>query len=599
MSGNSDRHLYWLTISRWVSVPAAVIAVGVLVAEFGFAEPPVSVGYLHFVQVIAAVLLWWNKIYLWAVVQRREFTRYKPVPDIILLLLLAFALIFLPETAKDGIPAAALRWGAFQLYLLLLVLFCLGRLSIAAAASGRAPTRTLLISFAAIILVGSILLMLPAAHNGSQLCFTDAVFTATSATCVTGLTVRDTGGGFTRLGQMVILVMIQVGGLGIMIFGALFAMLLGSPLSLRESVAMRDIMNEQTPGRIGRIVVFICLITFAMEALGAMGLYGTWSSTPNAETTEVLRGGALYKSIFHSISAFCNAGFSLQTDSLTGYRGCWQIYLILCPLIILGGLGFPVLHNLWVIARGRLLGRRCRFDTEKDSAFASGRLTLHSKIVLTTTAALLLFGFVLFLVLEGVRSEPSPHSVTGIALLDSLFNSITARTAGFNTVAIDKLSAGSKLALIFLMYVGGSPSSTAGGIKTVSFAIMVLAIFATMRRRREVLVFHRTIPMMVVRRVATLIMLYGLLLWVLTLLMTITENSSDQDMLNLFFEVASALGTVGLSTGVTGQLTLAGKWIIIIAMLIGRLGPLSLLAALTFNIKPIRYEYPHEPLVVG
>jgi len=598
MSGNGTKHLYWLTLSRWVSVPAAVIAVGVLGAEFGFTEPPVSKGCLHLVQIIAAVLLWWNKIYFWTVVQRREFTWYKPVLDIILFLLLVFALIFLPDLVKDRVPAATLRWGAFQLYLLLLVLFYLGRLSIAAAASGRAPTRALLISFAAIIFIGSILLMLPAAHHGSRLCFTDAVFTATSATCVTGLIVRDTGSGFTRLGQTIILVMIQMGGLGIMIFGALFALLLGSPLSLRESVAMRDIMNEQTPGRIGRVVVFICLITLALEALGAVGLYGTWDSAPDAQTTTALRGGALYKSVFHSISAFCNAGFSLQTDSLMPYRGCRQIYLVLCPLIILGGLGFPVLHNLWTIARQRL-SRQRNDGTEKDSAFASARLTLHSKIVLTTTAALLLFGFILFLVLEVARSGPNRHQTTGLILLDSLFNSITARTAGFNTVAIDELGAGSKLVLIFLMYVGGSPSSTAGGIKTVSFAVMVLAIYATMCRRREVLVFHRTIPMMVVRRVATLIMLYGLLLWVLTLLMTITENSSDQDILDLFFEVTSALGTVGLSTGVTGQLTLAGKWVIIIAMLIGRLGPLSLLAALTFNIRPIRYEYPREPLVVG
>ena len=598
MSGNGAKHLYWLTFSRWVSVPAAVTAVGALVAEFGFAEPPVSTDCLHLVQIIAAVLLWWNKIHFWAVVQRREFTWYKPVLDIILLLLLVLSLIFLPDLAKDGMPAATLRWGVFQIYLLLLVLFYIGRLSIAAAASGRAPTRALLISFAAIIFIGSILLMLPAAHHGSRLCFTDAVFTATSATCVTGLIVRDTGSDFTRLGQTVILVMIQMGGLGIMIFGALFAMLLGSPLSMRESVAMRDIMNEQTPGRIGRVVVFICLITLTLEALGAVGLYGTWGSVPDAGATAALRGGAFYKSVFHSISAFCNAGFSLQTNSLMPYRGCRQIYLILCPLIILGGLGFPVLHNLWTIVRQRL-GRRHNGDTEKDSAFASARLTLHSKIVLTTTAALLLFGSVLFLVLECTSSEPNHHSVTGLTLLDSLFNSITARTAGFNTVAIDQLGAGSKLVLIFLMYVGGSPSSTAGGIKTVSFAVMVLAIFATMRRRREVLVFHRTIPMMVVRRVATLIMLYGLLLWLLTLLMTITEHCSDQDILDLFFEVASALGTVGLSTGVTGQLTLAGKWVIIIAMLIGRLGPLSLLAALTFNIKPIRYEYPREPLVVG
>ncbi|KPK76520.1 MAG: hypothetical protein AMJ79_06435 [Phycisphaerae bacterium SM23_30] len=465
----------------------------------------------------------------------------------------------------------------------------MGRLSITAAAAGRAPTRVLLLSFASIIVTGTILLMLPAAHQQRGLSFTDAAFTATSATCVTGLVVQDTGGDFTRLGQTIILALMQVGGLGIMIFGSLFAILLGSPLSLRESVAMRDIMNEQGPGRIGQVVLFICLFTLVLEALGAAGLYGMWQ-------VDALRGGQLFKSVFHSVSGFCNAGFSLQADSLEGYRNCYRVYAVICPLIILGGLGFPVLENVWLIARGRWRhGRRGSGGPVGTPA----RLTLHSKIVLATTAALLVLGWISLWTLELTRPDGRGAGLTWGAGLDTLFNSITARTAGFNTVEIGGRSAGAKLVLIFLMSVGGSPSSTAGGVKTVTLAVMVLAVYATIKRQEQVRVFRRAIPMMIVRRAATMILLYGLLLWLMALLLTITEHSLGHDLLDLLFEAASALGTVGLSTGITGHLTSAGKWVIIIAMFVGRLGPLSLLAALTFNARPIRYEYPQEPLVVG
>jgi trk system potassium uptake protein TrkH len=351
---------------------------------------------------------------------------------------------------------------------------------------------------------------------------------------------------------------------------------------------MRDIMHEQSPGRIGRIVVFICIFTFALEALGAIGLYGMWQTNPQ-------RGGQIYKSIFHAVSAFCNAGFSLQADSLESYRAYARVYLILAPLIIIGGLGFPVLENLWNLVLNYRQKRKFQSSVEAKSA----RLSLHSKIVLSTTLGLLLLGWGMLLVLEWIRPDGKSAGFTGIACLDALFNSITARTAGFDTVCTKDLSAPSKLVLIFLMSVGGSPSSTAGGIKTVTLAVMILAIIATIKRRREVQIFHRTIPVMIVRRAATMILLYGLLLWLLTLMLTITEHSLGVDMLNLLFEVASALGTVGLSTGVTGHLTLAGKWVIIFAMFVGRLGPLSLLAALTFNARPVQYEYPAEPLVVG
>jgi len=468
----------------------------------------------------------------------------------------------------------------------LVVLVLVARFSIAAA--GRSPTRALLIGFTAIIFSGAILLMLPAAHRGEGLDFTDAVFTATSATCVTGLTVQDTGGVFTRLGQTIILVMIQAGGLGIMIFGTLFALLLGSPLSLRESVALRDIMQEQTPSRIGRIVVFICLFTLVLEALGFLGLCGMWHVDP-------LRGGQLFNSVFHSISAFCNAGFSLQPDNLETYRLSWRVYLVICPLIIMGGLGFPVLENLWKI----LLRRWITWGKNPGNTVVHPvNLTLHSKLVLTTTLVLLLLGWLLLLILELIRPDGNKE-VFWMNSLNALFNSVTARTAGFNTMNISSLSAGSKLVLILLMTVGGSPSSTAGGIKTVTLAVMVLAIYATIKRRQQVLIFHRTIPVMIVRRAATLILLYGMLLWLITLLLTITEHSLSADVLELLFEAASALGTVGLSTGVTEHLTTAGKWVIITAMFVGRLGPLSLLAALTFNVRPLRYEYPREPLVIG
>jgi len=586
------KHNPW-TFNRWLGVLGLALAFSSLIVEFGFRRPPVPRIHLHLAQVGAAVLLWWSTVTLWLVEQRREFTWRKPVLDITLLVGLAGVLLFrkslFPESwwTAGGISAG---WRIFQVYLLILGLVRLGRISMTAAAWGSAPTRVLLLSFGVIILTGSFLLMLPGSHRGERLGFTDAVFTSTSATCVTGLIVRDTGGDFTRLGQTVILVLIQLGGLGIMIFGAMFALLLGSPLSLRESVAMRDIMNEQTPGRIGRVVVFICLVTFALEAVGMAGMYGMWPA-------ELGMGRRLYKSLFHAISSFCNAGFSLQANSLVDYQGVWQTYMILCPLIVLGGLGFPVLNNLWTILYHRF--SRKRQLPAPGEGLTPARLSLHSKIVLVTTGALLVFGFLLFMVLEMSRSDGGGGFSAGRLCLSSVFNSVTARTAGFNTVAIEGLSAGSKLVLIFLMCVGGSPSSTAGGIKTVTFAVMVLTIYATMRRRRVVHAFKRSIPLMLIRRVATLIMLYGLLLWLLTLLLTITEHSGGRNMLDLLFEVASGLGTVGLSTGVTSELTWAGKWVMIVAMFVGRLGPLSLLAALTFNVRPERYEYPREPLVVG
>jgi len=568
-----------------------VLGLVALVIEYGFRITAFPNIYLHLCQVASAVLLLSVKIYFWMVLHREGLRWSRFALDIVLLALVLWAVLWLPGFLQNIAAGAVVRWAVFHVYLLVVVLLYVGRLSVAAMASARAPTRVLLLSFVCVILMGTFLLMLPLAHRAGRLDFTDAVFTATSATCVTGLVVCDTGGDFTRLGQTIILFMMQAGGLGIMIFGAMFALLLGSPLSLRESTGMRDIMNEQAPGRIGRMIVFICLTTLLLELLGTMSLYGLWQR-------DSLHGGRLFKSVFHAVSAFCNAGFSLQAESLCGYRFNWQIYLVICPLIVLGGLGFPVLNNLWGLAWSRV---------KKMSSLIKGnnclvqlpQLSLHSKIALTGTVVLILLGVLLLIVFEWTRPDVAHAEHGGGIILDAVFGSVTARTAGFNTVPTGQLSTASKLALIFLMSIGGSPSSTAGGIKTVTFVVMVLSVYATIRRRQDVHVFHRTIPFMIIRRGATLVILYGLALWIVTLLLSITEHSLGADMLDLLFEAASAMGTVGLSTGVTARLTLGGKWVIIAAMLTGRLGPLGLLAALTFNTKPVRYEYPREAVVIG
>jgi len=308
-------------------------------------------------------------------------------------------------------------------------------------------------------------------------------------------------------------------------------------------------------------------------------------------------------SIFHSISAFCNAGFSLFENSLIDYNGSAGVYAVIAPLIILGGLGFGVLYNLTHVAADQLK-RFFRRKIFPESSFTLGipqRLQLQTKIVLTTSLILIVAGTILLMLFEHFSPQPSHDSRFKIAL----FQSITARTAGFNTIDIASLSEGSKLIIMMLMFIGGSPGSTAGGIKTVTLAIVVMVIYATLRKRKEVEMFKRSVRLVVVGRAITVMLLFATILIVTTGLLVLTEHGTCNDdgqkwtLLDLAFEAGSALGTVGLSTDVTPTLTTAGKWIIIVTMLVGRLGPMTLLAGLTFNLKPAGYDYPAEPVMIG
>lgn len=578
-----------------VTVMAVMTVASTFVMLYGFERPVLSATLLHTIQMaIFFVFLGEKAVRLFNVDDKHQFIRNNWFEGPLLLTLFVVTVgagrWFAIEHRSEAILTA------ISAYLVLQVIskVCLGMVML--AASGLNPTRTLIGIFVILILGGAGLLMLPKAQvdHSKPLSFTDALFTATSATCVTGLIVRDTGSEFTRMGQIVILTLIQLGGLGIVIFGGVLALLLGQALSVKESVAMQDLLSTQTMSRIGAIIGFIFGSTILMEAIGAVLLFPMWDNVPGTVSNS---DEQWFFSIFHSVSAFCNAGFGLCKDSLMHFHGAWGVYGVICPLIVIGGLGFGVLYNLTTVFIDRVR-RILRRHSCPDEFFQLGipvPLQLQSKIVLSTSALLIVAGTVMLMLFEHFSSK----SAADARFLTALFQSITSRTAGFNTVCIADLSEASKLTLIFLMFIGGSSGSPAGGIKTVTFALIVMVVYATLRKRREVEMFKRSVRLVVVGRAITMVMLFGTILLTSTLGLCITERWSGWSLVDLAFEASSALGTVGLSTGVTPTLTTAGKWIIIMTMLVGRLGPLTLLAGLMFNFKPAGYDYPSEPLMVG
>jgi len=583
-----------------INALAAAAVAASFVALFGFDKPLLPAKFLYDVQVTLLCVFVAEKIIrLFNAASKAEFFRtyWFEIP---LLLALAIA-VFGAGRWSDIVELATVRHLAVGIYLVLQVVTKLCRTSVNLAASGRNPTKTLIASFLVLIISGAGLLMLPKASAAENISLVDALFTATSATCVTGLIVKDTGSDFSLMGQVIILALIQLGGLGIVVFGAVFALLLGQALSLRERVAMQDLLSARTLGRISNIIAFIFVGTILIEAVGAVAMFGMWDDAPGWIGNVRQQW---FCSIFHSISAFCNAGFSLFSNSFISYNKRPQVYTVICPLIILGGLGFGVLYDLVNIAAERVKRFfKKRFSKHyRFSMAAPRRMQLQTKIVLSVSALLIVFGMLAILLFERYAPAASCEARAGAenpGVLGALFQSITARTTGFNTVDISQLSAPSRFILILLMFVGGSPGSTAGGIKTVTLAVVIMTAIAALRKREEVEMFKRSVRIVVVGRAITVMLLFVLVLFGATLVLSITESANGFTMSDIFFEAGSALGTVGLTTGITGSLTTAGKLIIIAVMLIGRLGPLTLLAALTFNLKPVRYNYPDEAIIVG
>ncbi|MFH1549374.1 MAG: potassium transporter TrkG [Planctomycetota bacterium] len=482
-----------------------------------------------------------------------------------------------------------------KVFLFLSIILVFSRLLRNINAFARRPAVTLIGSYMLLILVGSVLLALPGSSGDSgSLGLIDAMFTSTSATCVTGLVVKDTFADFSPFGRLIILMLIQVGGLGLMTFGAFFALAVGGGYGIRDRTMMTGLLETKGAGTVTRLIIFILLFTFVFEAAGFFLLNGVWEKDGQllGQTDQA------YYSAFHSVSAFCNAGFTFFSDSFISLRDKFGIAIVVPLLIIVGGLGFAVCLNLLTMIGSRVSkffgrGRQIFEDIE----IARPRMTVHTKLVLITTIILLFGSFVTIYLLEGNNPE-TLLSLEGWRKAEAVFfQAVTARTAGFNTVDTKKLTDASKFFLIILMMIGASPGSTGGGIKTVTLAILAITLWSTIRGRPRVEVFKRTIPDVIVRRAFLIAVLGVFLTAVAALLLSVTERASGEPFLNLLFEATSAFGTVGLSAINTWQLTDIGKVLIMILMLIGRIGPLTVVVAIIQ--KPGKTELPSERVMVG
>lgn len=436
------------------------------------------------------------------------------------------------------------------------------------------PARILIVGFATLILVGGVLLSLPLASNdGQNLDFLNALFTATSAVCVTGLVVVDTLTQFTLFGQIVILALIQIGGLGFMTVATFIMIIAGKKIGLRERLVMQEALNMNSLQGVIRLTRNIILITFGIELIFAGILAFRFSHM-------MPLGQAVYYGLFHAISSFNDAGFDLfgGFKSLTDFVGDPTINLPVMILIILGGLGFTVLIDVWKARKFK-------------------RLSLHSKLVLAMTAGLLVMGAVGYLLLEMNNPKTLGTLNWNGKVLASLFASTTARTAGYATIDYGAITDATKLWTILLMFIGASPGSTGGGIKTVTTLVILLYVFSVILGKDNTVAFQKRIDPKTIHKAFAIAVISAVWVVSATFLLTITEH---QSFIRLLFEATSAFGTVGLSTNLTPQLSSAGKIIIMFTMFAGRLGPVTLALVLTHRAQEKDLiKYPEEKLFVG
>lgn len=551
------------------------------------------------------------------------------------------------------------------------------------------PPLLIVLSFALVIAVGTLFLMSPkATPPGKDISLLDAVFTATSATCVTGLAVRDTGTEFTHFGHVVLLLLIQIGGLGLMTFASFFSLFLGQGLGIKEGLVLRDALNLESLSKARHLLFFILKATIFIEVLGAILIYFSLAPYWKPELTVLEKA---WTSLFHSISAFCNAGFStfpqeLVQDgaSLEAFNTSWSVLSVFSFLIIFGGLGFMVMlgfvegdrvtkNSLFTSWKGGLRLVRVRLTKGLPKrvrsfvfrAYSGGnprikdyslipvqRNNVHTAIVLWSSVILCLVGFVGIYAFE--QGGPLfANQTTKERVATAAFQSVSTRTAGFNSVPYGPsasflcetsadgekeslllgakkpgdrvkcpscgqerilaeseynagLSTSSLFLMISLMFIGASPGSTGGGTKTVTVAVLILAIVSILRKRDDIEVKKRSLPPSVVMNAIVIVVLAFLMVSTVTLLLTWTERglgpcNSDWRFIDLLFEAVSAVATVGLSTGVTGSLSAAGRVVIIVAMFFGRIGPLTLVLSLAVNRDqtPRRYKYPLTSVMIG
>lgn len=445
------------------------------------------------------------------------------------------------------------------------------------------PAKTILFSFLSVILTGMILLMLPfTTTSGNSLPVIDALFTATSAVCVTGLIVVDTATAFTFWGKLIILLLVQIGGISIMILSYFTIFTLRKNISIKEKLMLSYMLNENDMHHIAKSIKTIIYTSFIIESVGTILLFIPFHK--RADTF----GKGLFLSVFHSISAFCNAGFSLFSDSLEQFKGDLFVNAVIASLIILGGLSFIVIHNLADKAKWRIK----KYRNRREQKFV--KLQVNTKVVLISTAILLVSGMFIIYGLEHSRSLRS-YSV-GKQYLAAFFQSVTLRTAGFNTIPFNNITTVTLMVMCVFMFIGAAAGSTAGGIKINNLAVILAYIKSVLTNSNSVILLKHSIPKEKVLK-SMLILLFGLSAVTFgVMILSYTEKTYLKDII---FETVSAFGTVGLSTGLTPHLTGPGKIIISMLMFLGRLGPLTILAAASRHRPKTGIEFPVGNISIG
>lgn len=432
----------------------------------------------------------------------------------------------------------------------------------------------LAVGFVILIFIGATILTFPiSSASGERTNFLDSLFTATSASCVTGLVTLDTGTHWSVFGQTIIMILIEIGGLGFMSFATFLAILLGKKITLKNRLIMQEAMNTFDIQGLVRMVKYVLMFTFTIQFFGALLL-----SSQLIPEFGIVKG--LYFSVFHSISMFCNAGFDLfgNFNSLTAYYNNPVILLTISSLIVIGGLGFTV----WL---------------EIYNYKGSKRLSTHTKVVLLITTILIIGGAVAIFFLEYTNPETLAPMNFKDKVVNSIFASVTPRTAGANSISTSGMTTAGIFLTIILMFIGGSPGSTAGGLKTTTFGIILFTVISVVRGREDTEVFGKRFSKGLVYKAFSLLVIGMTLVIVVTMILTITEPG--ESFVSLLYEATSAFGTVGLTTGVTQRLSGIGKFIIIVMMYLGRVGPLTVTLALISKQRKSKYKYPEGKVLIG
>ena len=434
--------------------------------------------------------------------------------------------------------------------------------------------RILALGFAIVILLGGVILSLPISSESRRYTsLVDSIFTATSAVCVTGLVTVDTGTHWNTFGQCIIMILIEIGGLGFMSITTFIAMLLGKKITLRDRLIMQEAMNAFDIQGLVKMLRYVLGLTFVVQFIGALLLSIVF-------IPEYGLSVGIFYSIFHSISAFCNAGFDLfgNFTSLTGFNSNYLVITVISILIVVGGLGFSVLIEILNYKKIR-------------------KLSVHSKIVLCVTTSLIFFGaFAIFLV--EYRNNATLGGLNfGEKILNSLFSSITPRTAGFNSISTADMTMGGKLITIILMFIGGSPGSTAGGLKTATFGVLVLTVVSVLRGRSDTEAFGRRFSKETVYKAFTLFAIGMAIVIGVTMILSIVEP--DQQFIDLLYEASSAFGTAGLTTGVTQEIGTLSKFVLMFTMYCGRVGPITVFLAIIKRNKNSGIRYPEGKILIG